>query len=505
MRKYRALAAALVTAVPIAMMACGDEGDDSPPGDTGGNAGDAGDDSGGSSTGGRGGSTQGGNAGEETGGTSGAAGDGNTGGTGGDAGGDTGGSTSGGSGGSGGAPPEECDLSGEGQDQETVPSDIMDDLTLTSGTTWVLDGFVKVHSGATLTIEPCTRIEGTPAPSPGVLAILRGAQINAVGDADNPILFTSQSPPGARAAGQWGGVVILGNAPITAATDSKIFEGLTDADFTYGGDAPEDDSGSVSYVRIEFGGWNILPDKEINGLSLGGVGSGTTIDHIMVTQTRDDCFEWWGGTVDASYLICNNPGDDMFDTDEGYIANGDYWFGRRVGIGVLSSPDPTGFEWDGTEGGADISPRTAVTLTNATICGTGAQVSAGGGAPELGMVLRELINGDIDNLALTGFEYGIDTRNAFVAGDVTISNSSFFQLFTAIGSPDGTDNDSGFVDDSIFLGGTGNDPDPDPVPFTVAQCNAEGGPAAAVKDSDIGAFAGDAEWMDGMWVDWSDE
>jgi hypothetical protein len=501
MKKYRALAAWLVATLPGVMMACGDDGDDDAPADTGG-AGGTGAKGG---SGGQGGSSpQGGNSGEggtnSTGGTSGMAGEG-PGGAGGEAtgGSSTGGSSTGGSSGNGG-----CDLSGEDLPHEEIPANIDDEFTLTTGTVWELNGNVKVHDGGVLNIEACTRIEGSPGPSPGVLFVLRGGQIQAVGTADEPILFTSASPAGARASGQWGGVVLLGRAPIGAATASKVYEGLTDTELSYGGDDEDDDSGQMSYVRIEFGGWAILPDKEINGLSMAAVGSGTTLDHIMVSNSADDCYEWWGGSVRADYLVANNCGDDMFDADEGFLGGGSHWFGRRTGAAVISSMDPNGFEWDGTEGGsATVTRRSEIGVSDVTLCGTGATVSAGG-SPEFGMVLRELITGEIDNLSLLGFEYGIDTRDAIQAGDVTLENSLFWSLSGAKGAPDTTNNDSGFVDASIFDDGTGNE-EPDPVPFTLDDCQEAAGPTSDVKESDVGAFAGDETWMNGRWVDFSED
>jgi hypothetical protein len=194
----------------------------------------------------------------------------------------------------------------------------------------------------------------------------------------------------------------------------------------------------------------------------------------------------------------------MFDTDEGYIAAGSHWFGRRTGVSVVSSTDPTGFEWDGTEGGADITPPTEVTVTNVTMCGTGTAFAPSGATPEYAMVLRELITGEIDGLAALGFEYGIDTRNAIEAGDVTMDNSLFWSLTNTVGAADSSDNDAGFVDASIFDDGTNND-EPDPAPFTLEDCQEAAGPSDAVKESDVGAFAGDETWMDGLWVDFSED
>ncbi len=501
----------------VAFVACGDNSDDKPPSGTGGSGGSGG--KGGSSSGGKGGSTSSGGkgGGSSSGGKGGSGGGSNSsagkGGSGG------GSNSSGGKGGSGGqagvpdnqggtgnVPSGECDLSGEGLPTETLPTDIDSDLELTNDKVWIIEGFVKIHPGATLKIPACTRLEGTEAPNPGVLVAMRGGRLEAVGTADEPILFTTQKPPGSRAEGQWGGVVLLGRAKIGAGTPTKIYEGLTDDDYTYGGTNDEDDSGILQYVRIEFGGYEILPDKEVNGLSMGAVGSGTTIDHIMVTNTSDDCYEWWGGSVRADYLICNNAGDDMFDTDEGYLGGGQHWFGRRTTVGVISSLDPNGFEWDGTEGGVTLEPVTHVTATDVTLCGTGEPIGEGGGSsPEYGMVLRELVTGDIDDLALLGFEYGIDARDNFQADQVTIKNSVFFGLGNAVGAPDVDDNDGMFDDATIFTGDASNELDPDPLPFTLDQCNAQGGPSSEVLESDIGAFAGDADWMKGAWVDWAED
>jgi hypothetical protein len=148
-----------------------------------------------------------------------------------------------------------------------------------------------------------------------------------------------------------------------------------------------------------------------------------------------------------------------------------------------------------------------VTATYVTLCGTGANVSAGGGTPEYGMVFRDAATGTIDSLAVLGFEYGFDTRavtgNVFGADDVTMDNSAFWSLMFTPEAADSSDNDGGFDEESILTAGTGNDTEPDPVPFTLEDCQDEGGPTDAVKESDIGAFTGDATWMDELWVDFS--
>lgn len=521
MRKQSALLAlALMAVVPASLIACGDDTDDQPPGTGGtsggstGKGGSAGKGSGGSAGKGSAGSTGKGGTGGSSGGTeAGAAGEagngtGATGGTNnqGGAAGEGGEGNSPSEGGSGGEPPTNptCDLSGEGKDHEALPNPISADFTATSDKVWEINGSVIIEAGATLTIEKCTRLEGSPAPTPGVLYATRGARLVANGEKDEPILFTSGQAVGARAPGQWGGVVLLGRAPITrpAGATEALYEGLTGAEYTYGGNVEDDDSGSLRYVRIEFGGYEILPDKEINGLSFAGVGSGTTVDHIMVSNTLDDCFEWWGGSVRADYLICNNAGDDNFDGDDGWQGGGEYWFGRRAEW-ALDSVDPNGFELDSQNDGT--LPRTNISVNKVTLCGSG--TVSGAPAPQFGMVLREKFTGAFSNLDLLGFEYGIDTRDTFVAGDVTIADSKFWELVNAgaISSPDATDNDAGFDDASVFTGGENNS-EPDPAPYSVADCLNEGNaPADVVLESDSGAFADGSDWIDGLWVDWSEE
>jgi len=523
MRKHSALLAfALAAVVPSSLIACGDDTDDQPTGTGGttggstGKGGSSGKGSGGSSGKGSGGSSgkgSGGSGGSGTGGSSqageaGEAGSGATGGT----------STEGGAagqggegatpseGGAGGQPvePPTCDLSGDGKDHEALPNPISDDFTATSDKVWDINGSVIIEAGATLTIEKCTRLEGSPAPTPGVLYATRGARLVANGEKDEPILFTSAQSPGGRAPGQWGGVVLLGRAPITrpAGATEALYEGLTEAIYTYGGNIADDDSGSLRYVRIEFGGYEILPDKEINGLSFAGVGTGTTVDHIMVSNTLDDCFEWWGGGVRADYLICNNAGDDNFDGDDGWQGGGQYWFGRRAEF-AIDSDDPNGFELDSQNDGT--TPRTATTIDSVTLCGTGAV--SGRPNPQFGILARELYTGSFNHVDLLGFEYGIDTRNAIAAGDVTLANSQFWGLVNAgaIGNADATDNDEGFDDASIFTGDESNT-EPDPAPYGVADClNGGAAPADVVLESGTGAFADGADWLDGLWVDWSEE
>ncbi len=337
-------------------------------------------------------------------------------------------------------------------------SDIASDMTLTADKVWGLYGKIHVLPGATLTIEPGTVIKGHNS-SVGTLVVSRGGKINAEGTKDEPIVFTSTLNDGEKGKAQWGGVIILGQAPNWSGPNAQI-EGLADDPLNkHGCDdscAEDDDSGTMKYVRIEFCGNEIGSGNEINGLTLGSVGSGTSLSYIQVNTTLDDGIEWFGGTVDMDHLVVNNAGDDMFDIDTGYQGTIDTIFGRQV---VPSTEDPNGFEWD-SDKSSDKEPHTIVDLKNGTMCGTGAL-----GKPNYGMVIRENVRGSIDNLAFMGFDFGIDTREGRFEADgttpkMTIENSaSWYHIDGISNNADETgddDNDAGFDEGEWFTDGDGN-------------------------------------------------
>lgn len=251
------------------------------------------------------------------------------------------------------------------------------ELNWTNNNTYILDGFVTVPSGSTLSIQEGTVIRGVtgtlagdPASGtvPGTLIIERGAMIDAVGTASQPIVFTSnESSP---AIGDWGGVIILGNAPVCFNGDPLI-EGIPDdfgVDRGYGGSNAADNSGSFQYVRIEYAGNVLVDGDETNGLTLGGVGSGTTIDHVQVTYGADDAFEFFGGTVNASYLIASFNTDDDFDTDQGY--SGHIQFAVSLRDPNIFSSSPTGsLESNGDDDDDDGCDLTNATFSNVTVIG----------------------------------------------------------------------------------------------------------------------------------------
>ena len=262
-------------------------------------------------------------------------------------------------------------------------SDFIDaDETWTADNIYRLTGKVVVNSGATLTIEPGTIIKGVEGTGSlaSALIIARGARINACGTADAPIIMTSvldNIDIGQKAGsnldetqnGLWGGLIVLGNAPGSFEGDVTEFqiEGIP-ADDTYGlygGNDAGDNSGSLCYISIRHGGASIGENNEINGLTLGGVGNGTTINNIEVVANLDDGIEFFGGTVDVSNAIVWAQGDDAFDVDQGYAGMVDNF------IYVAGEDSDHGLEIDGPEGSAEGS----FTMTNGTLRGLNSEIA----------------------------------------------------------------------------------------------------------------------------------
>lgn len=198
---------------------------------------------------------------------------------------------------------------------KTVQDSISTNTRWTANQQYLLKGYVYVTSGATLTIDSGTIIRGDKN-TKGALIIERGAKIDARGTKTSPIIFTSNQPASQRYYGDWGGVVICGSSPTNWNSQDQLVEGGPRS--RYGGTNPADNSGVMSYVRIEFGGIAFSPNNEVNGLTLYGVGNATQLDHIQVSYSGDDAFEWFGGNVNSKYMIAYRTWDDDFDNDAGY-------------------------------------------------------------------------------------------------------------------------------------------------------------------------------------------
>ena len=257
----------------------------------------------------------------------------------------------------------------------TVNTNINTNTTWTNNNTYLLSGVIYVRNGATLTIQPGTKILGDKNVANTCLVVTVGSKINAAGTANNPIVFTSNQSAGSRNLGDWGGIILLGKGLLNIPGDTANIEGLAPtADTRYGGGLNPDDndnSGTLSYVRIEFGGYVFAPNKEINGLTMGGVGRGTTINNIQISFTNDDAFEWFGGAVNCKNLVSYRNLDDDFDTDNGF--KGNIQFGLVVRDPSIAD-NPTvstseGFESDNDASGTTNTPLTSAIFSNITLIG----------------------------------------------------------------------------------------------------------------------------------------
>lgn len=251
----------------------------------------------------------------------------------------------------------------------TLEGTITQSLTLEAGKKYTLKGNVYLAAPAELTIPAGTVIYGDKV-TKGALIVDRGAKIHAVGTASNPIIFTSAAPSGYKNYGDWGGIVLLGKAPNNGGASVKI-EGVSASsgdNGLHGGTDADDNSGEFQYVRVEFAGIALSPDNELNGLTFGSVGRSTKVDHVQVSFSGDDAFEWFGGTVNAKYLVAYRSWDDDFDTDNGFSGNVQYGIVLRdPSIADISVSN--GFESDNNATGGSEAPLTAAQFSNITVLG----------------------------------------------------------------------------------------------------------------------------------------
>jgi len=298
-----------------------------------------------------------------------------------------------------------------------VSGDIISDRSISGNVK--LQGTVHVTNGATLTIAAGTVIR---AGLGATLIIAKGSKISAVGTSSNPIVFTSEKPVGQRQPGDWAGILLIGNSQVNTANGTRQYEALpSDPLALYGGGRggslnTADNSGEMRFVRIEFAGYNYLPDQELNGLTLGAVGSGTKVNFIQVSYARDDSFEWFGGTSSHKYLVAYAGVDDDFDMDEGYAGNTQFILGVRNPFVYETAAGGTsnGFEHDnntgvGTAGAVvpgnnDPSPNTTPFISNATLIGPWANRAViTGNKFGRGMEMRSAVATSVYNSVVIGY------------------------------------------------------------------------------------------------------
>ena len=291
-----------------------------------------------------------------------------------------------------------------------VTGDVNGTETWTSNHYYVLRGAVFVRDGATLNIAAGTRVIGESG-SVGTLIVLKGGRLNAIGTRTAPIVFTSDQPVGNRARGDWGGLILNGRAPVNI----EGGEGVGEADTgVYGGSDPNDNSGTLRYVRVEFAGVEFSPDNELNGIAFQGVGRGGSYEFIQVHMNRDDALEWFGGTADIKYAVASNAADDSFDWTFG-------WSGRAQFIAITQRGDDAdnGIEADNNEFNNNLAPRSNPQIYNITLCGDPDR-NEGGEGPRAAN-LRRGTAFTIRNFLITGFKtvgFQIETTNTATTGQV---------------------------------------------------------------------------------------
>ena len=291
-------------------------------------------------------------------------------------------------------------------------------LLLTADKVWVLQGGVFIGNdnkeNSTLTIEPGTKIVG--ATGADFLVIQRGSKIFAEGTSKSPIVFTSINS-GVTDRGQWGGLIINGNAPINVPGGEKKGEGVgaLGTGF-YGGKNPADNSGVLKYVVVEYAGFEISPDNELNGIAFQGVGNGTIVDYIQVHKNADDGVEFFGGTVDVKHVLLTGNKDDSMDWTEG-------WTGRAQFVIVDQFEDKAnnGIEADSSKI-INAAPRSNPILSNMTFVGTMGAAAKGGSA----LLLRRGTGAEILNSVFTNFKNGcvdIDDDQTYEANAIVFEGN----------------------------------------------------------------------------------
>lgn len=297
------------------------------------------------------------------------------------------------------------------------------EVTLESGT-YNLTGRLLVKDGAKLIIKAGVTIEASSSATDGIIryiAVAQGGEIHVQGTSSNPVVMTSVN----KTPGAWGGLVLCGKAPINKGTPAQAEV----SDLAYGGNDASDSSGSIKYLRIEYSGYAYNSEKEFNGLSMFGVGNGTTLEYIQVHEGSDDGFEWFGGAVNAKYLVVTNfheeVADDLFDWTEGWNGTGENWYGIR------KNASNRGIEADNNSNNHLAAPISNPTIKNLTLIGNGID----GGGENHAMKLRVGTKAQFDNVVLkdwgTGFDIQHDESVGYVAdGQLKATNVKFENVGT---------------------------------------------------------------------------
>lgn len=320
----------------------------------------------------------------------------------------------------------------------TVSGDITTAVSWTAGNVYEISGVVTVRSGGSLTIAAGTFIKSTvnsAGSANGVLVIAKDGTINAVGTSSNPIVFTSRYLLDGNNAtvgtpGDFGGAIILGNSTVNTASGTSSIEGLPAGDprFVFGGSTVGDNRGNFQYVRIEYAGFQLAPNIEVNGLTLGGVGSGTTVNNVEVAWGLDDGFEFFGGTVSTSDLVAFSNDDDQFDFDLGYVGT----LANSIAIANKASShsassgnsDSNGAEIDNNPTVFTATPTTHPTFDNVRIIGTLNTTGINPPGFKNGITVRRGGEMDLINSIVTGYNIGLRIDANATAANTVVALSS---------------------------------------------------------------------------------
>jgi hypothetical protein len=299
---------------------------------------------------------------------------------------------------------------------EVLSGEITADRTLTNDKQWNLTGVVLVKGGAILTIQPGTFIIGQPGSQPpSAIVVGNTGKIRAAGTRSRPIIMTSSLPFGQRRGGDWGGLVLLGQAPTNWPNGTGNIEGLPPGDDTlYGGADANHDCGTLRYVRLEFAGAELGPNDEINAFTWGGCGKQTVAEYLQSSYGLDDAFEWFGGTSDARYLAGAYARDDYFDGQIG-------WTGKvQFGVALANADNSNrGIEMDNNEFGFTNTPKSIPQFYNMTFIGVGDQTEQGADEPTVaGAYLRRGTGGRYNNMLFQNWVDGAINLD----GDATLAN-----------------------------------------------------------------------------------
>lgn len=277
------------------------------------------------------------------------------------------------------------------------------EVTLDATKIYKLTGKLQVNNSATLTIPAGTVIQGVGGTA-SYIAIAQGGKINVNGTAAKPVIMTSGQAT--KNGGDWGGLVICGKAPINRISGGASSAQSEVGGLTYGGTVSNDNSGSIKYLRIEFAGALFNAEKEFNGLSLFGVGSGTTVSYVEFIHGSDDGVEFFGGTVNTDHLISIGNEDDQFDWTEGWSGTNTEWYGK-----LDFGKGNRGIEADNFEGGFGFTPIANPSITNVTLVGPGSTADAVAFAENQAMKLRRGTKGIFTNVYIKGWKTGFDIEN----------------------------------------------------------------------------------------------